>query len=1169
MAEAVRVPGNRDRPRALFPSLSPRNSWLTLLGLFLSVGTFVATWYFVRRAEQTRIRKSFEAEVEIVLDRVPQRMASLEQILRGAAEFHSLHPEPVNREEWRRYVTALRLERLNPGVQGLGFAEWVPQADLPAHEQRVRDEGFPDYQVRPGGPLPPEGGVSTILFLEPFDERNRRAFSRDMYAEGVRRTAMARARDTGTVALSGRVTLFQETNTEVQAGTLLYAPAYRRGMPLDTTARRREALVGWVFIAFRMQNLMTGIVGDSARLLNLELHDGGSDREGDLLCRIGGRPVSPAPEWRRGRRIEVAGRVWTLTASPRPEFFTSLGAKNQWAILAAGLGSSAAILFLFAVLARAERRALTVADERMEKLQLLLDSTGEAIFGLDLQGRCTFCNQACLRLLGYDRPAQLLGRNMHELLHHSTEDGIRIPHESCSVFQAFRTGTAVHVEGEVMSRADGASFPSEYWSTPQRHDGQVVGAVVTFVDISKRRQTEAEVRKQGALIRSLLDSIPDLVYFKDNGGVYIGCNPPFARFVGRRREEIAGRTDQELFPTAFADSFRQQDLLMLVDLLPRRHDEWLTFPDGRRILVDTLKTPYYGPSGELVGILGISRDITDRHRAEEAQEEVSAELREALEGAERLNTLLTEETARANEMAVKARAASVAKSAFLATMSHEIRTPMNGVIGMIGLLLDTELDETQRSFARSARSSGELLLSVINDILDFSKIEAGRLELDEADFDLRALLDELVTTMTVQAGEKGLGLRCVLPPQAPSCFRGDGRRLRQVLVNLVGNAIKFTAAGEVAIDVEPRSETGDEATLRFSVTDTGIGIPDDRVDSLFESFTQADASTTRRYGGTGLGLAISRQIVSLMGGEIGGRRRKGGGSEFWFTVRLRKLDPGKVVASPPSVTLLRPRFLERRYEGARVLLVEDNRVNQKVALALLARVGIVADVASTGAEAIEALKRKACDLVLMDVSMPVMDGLEATAALRAPGSGVLDPAVPVVAMTAHAMPEDRERCLRAGMNDYLSKPISPETLIPILDRYLAEREAGEVKRGPGAAPGARLPVFDEEALLARLSGDRETAEEAIRHFRQDVPGQLDRIVASLGSGDSRSVARELHTLKGACATLGFEVLRERAATLEGTLAARGLAALSEEAPLLRTELDELQLALAERGFPAS
>lgn len=379
---------------------------------------------------------------------------------------------------------------------------------------------------------------------------------------------------------------------------------------------------------FRMQNLMTGIVGDSVRLLNLELHDGGSDREGDLLCRIGGRPVSPAREWRSARRVEVAGRLWTLTASPRPELFTSLGATNQWVILAAGLGSSAVIYFLFAFLARAERHTLAVADERKEKLQLLLDATGEAISGLDLQGRCTFCNQACLRLLGYERPEQLLGRNMHDLLHHSTEDGILIPHENCSVFQAFRTGKAAHVEGKVMSRTDGTSFPSEYWSTPQRHDGEVVGAPVTFLDISKRRRTEAEVRRQGALIRSL----------------------------------------------------------------------------------------------------------------------------------------------------------RVAKSAFLATMSHEVRTPMNGVIGMIGLLIDTELDVTQRSFARSARSSGDLLLSVIDDILDLSKIEACKLDLDEVDFDLGKLLDELVTTVTLQAGEKGLALRCVLLPQTPSSFRGDGRRLRQVLV---------------------------------------------------------------------------------------------------------------------------------------------------------------------------------------------------------------------------------------------------------------------------------------------------------------------------------------------------------------------------------------------------
>jgi len=414
-------------------------------------------------------------------------------------------------------------------------------------------------------------------------------------------------------------------------------------------------------------------------------------------------------------------------------------------------------------------------------------------------------------------------------------------------------------------------------------------------------------------------------------------------------------------------------------------------------------------AGEISTFVCLMRDITLRKKVEH-------EMREAREAAE---------------------AASRAKSAFLANMSHEIRTPMNGVLGMIGLLLDTGLDEVQEHLAQSARRSGDDLLSLINDILDLSKIEAGKVELVEEDFDLQALLDDVAFTTGVQAREKGLALRCSVAPQTPCRLRGDGSRLRQVLLNLVGNAIKFTPAGEVAILVTGEPASGEDARLRFSVKDTGIGVPMEKVDALFEKFTQADVSTTRRYGGTGLGLAISREIVSLMGGEIGVSSREGEGSEFWFTVPLRVQGPESGVRTPSEAAPSRPGLPKRSYKGSQVLLVEDNRINQEIARTLLVRLGAGVDLAANGLEAIGLLKKKRYDLVFMDVQMPEMDGLEATATIRDPLSGVLDPAVPVVAMTAHAMREDREQCLKAGMDDYLSKPISFDAVIAVLDRHLS------------------------------------------------------------------------------------------------------------------------------------
>jgi two-component system sensor histidine kinase/response regulator len=912
-----------------------------------------------------------------------------------------------------------------------------------------------------------------------------------------------------------------------------------------------------------------------------------------------------------------------------------------WAAAAASLGTAGAALPLLSrLVALPSRRELDSARELLEKLieerkqaeEKLVraasfpDQNPNPFVEVELNGRVTYLNPEAKRLFS-----------------HLEEDGLAHPllADLGPVFRDFQWGTRETFSREI--NLGERAFHQKICFLLKRNR-----VFFYMVDITELKHAEGALRESEERFRLLFEEAPVPYHEIDRDGVVRRVNQAECKLLGLKPDEILGRSVWQFVAAEGREASRES--------VERKLDGQEALTPTQRVYVRRDGTPRVveihdglirDSKGAITGMQTALLDITDRKRAEE-------ESRQAREAAE---------------------AANRAKSEFVANMSHEIRTPLNGILGMTELTLDTDLTGEQREYLRAVKSSAGSLLTVINDILDFSKIEAGKLELDLTPFRMRDCFADTASVLAVRAHQKGLELVYRVAPDVPEALVGDSNRLRQILINLAGNAIKFTEHGEVVVRVERERQAGSDLALHFSVADTGIGISPEKQQSIFEPFQQADTSTTRKYGGTGLGLTISARLVEMMGGRMSVESVPGQGSVFHFTLGLgtaaaaepatrpaafegvpvlvvddnasagaavaellagwrmkpsvvnnaetaltvleraqqdgrpfrlalvdasmpgmdgfalaewmrenlhpapatilmllttgRPGDVGRGTAAGAATTMLKPVLAGRLAEtmqqalgvpgppalGAvtassrvsaplRILLAEDNAVNQMLALRLLEKRGHTTVLANNGKEAVEALRERAFDLVLMDVQMPEMSGFEATARIRAyekPNGRH----TPIIAMTAHAMTGDRERCLEAGMDGYISKPISPQELFEIIERLASPPPAAAAPTSPTTAATAAAPspepaaeAIDQTGLLARVEGNIELARDLIRLFQAVYPTLLADIDKAVEQRDGKALAFAAHALKGSLSQLSAQAAATAALRLE-TVARQG------------------------------
>jgi PAS domain S-box-containing protein len=1158
-----------------------------LVGLLITL----AIWYVLRRSEHQQIAVQFTNDADQQARSIEQEFKQAITAIDSLLAFYGASEE-VKRAELSAFVRRA-LTHYSADIRAFQWVPKISDAQRAMFERSRRSDGQEDSPIleeADDGQLIPAARREfyyPVQYVEPL-EGNRRVIGFDLASDPQRQETLSRACDSGGMCVSNRIELLFEEGSE--PGLMIAAPVFPRGVPIDTVEQRRTNVIGFVVCTIQLDEMVRRAVsyfGPGGIHIWIFNNTAGSRKEMIFSQEIQ-RNVAPtattkeealrtSPEINHSVIVEVPGGEWFILATPTEEY---VGAQRT----------------------------------RMPLVALL---TGGVITTL------------------------------------------------LAMYVNLLSGRAVRVEELVIKQTAALREANRNLAR----------------EVSDRTRAEMIARDSQALYSSLVENLPVQVLRKDLEGRFQFANRSFCALLGKPLEEIVGKTDFDFYPQDLARKYRDDDRRVaetgaILDCV-EKNDRGGELRD-----VQVMKSPVRDASGRVVGVQAVFWDVTARVQAEAAM-------------------------ARAKE---EAEEASRAKSAFLANMSHEIRTPMNAILGMTELVLDTPLAPEQREYLTVVQDSGEVLLGIINDILDFSKIEAGRIDLDQRMFDLHEAVGDTMKSLSVRAHGKSLELACHIGPNVPLFAIGDATRLRQVIGNLVDNAIKFTERGEVLLRVLLEAEDEEEVEVHFAVSDTGIGIPEDKRAKIFGVFEQADSTTTRRFGGTGLGLAICTRLIQLMEGRVWLDSEVGRGSTFHFTARFGRA-PADAISEPPlepaqlrglrvlivddnatnrqimqemlanwemvgtavssgtealetlqsahdagqpfrlmltdvnmpgmdgfalaaavqqdprlsdtmimmltsgdragDITRCRDLALagyilkpvkqselldaivmalgvtkvdddEAAAERSRadfsgsldVLLAEDSPVNQKLVIGLLERQGHRVTVVGTGKQAVRMLEGRSFDLVIMDIQMPEMDGLEATKAIRARESRA-GTHVPIVAMTAHAMKDDRDRCLAAGMDEYIAKPVRAKHLFEtIYGVVAAARRASAAKESQRQTQGPPLPTptgsepprpalvdndgdVDLGEALTSLQGDAELLRGIIEAFLQETPTLLGDLRSALADQDIESLRRTAHTLKGALGHLHADRAAAVARQLECRAGEGGTADLERLIVQLESEVVRL------------